>query len=158
MVRWLTFSRINAKLGGTNSLPRSGPVTQMVRAICLLVREKDVDCLYSSIRVASWSSVSGCVVQYYAMFWSHNRSALPGADVGHPGPGVTDRQADTSLFASLLHKSVNAACYRPSICSLTASIDPDATKYISRAFIQHPRQECMDTDKLERMVYVRAEA
>ncbi|VDC05978.1 unnamed protein product [Peniophora sp. CBMAI 1063] len=84
--------KINAKLGGTNSLPRSN-ATQMLHGGYFMVL---------------------------------------GADVGHPGPGVTDR---------------------PSICSLTASMDADATRYISRTFIQSPRQETMDPDKLARRVY-----
>ncbi|KZV75778.1 Piwi-domain-containing protein [Peniophora sp. CONT] len=85
--------KINAKLGGTNSLPLSKHVTDMLHG---------------------------------------GRFMVFGADVGHPGPSVTDR---------------------PSICALTASIDADATRFISRAFIQHPRQETMDPTKLEDMVY-----
>ncbi|KAH9854098.1 Piwi domain-containing protein [Lenzites betulinus] len=46
-----------------------------------------------------------------------------GADVGHPGPGMTSR---------------------PSVTGLVASVDPDITKMTSYANIQRPRQEIIE--------------
>lgn len=52
-----------------------------------------------------------------------------GADVGHPGPGIMNR---------------------PSVTSLVASVDPDATKYTTYASVQAPRVEIIQD--LEQMV------
>jgi len=50
-------------------------------------------------------------------------SMIIGADVGHPAPGVTNR---------------------PSVTSLVASVDVDATRYASFARVQAPRQEIIE--------------
>lgn len=46
--------------------------------------------------------------------------ATIGCDVGHPSPGVTNR---------------------PSIASLVASVDENATRYVADVRVQAPRQE-----------------
>ncbi|KAI0957644.1 hypothetical protein AcW1_005969 [Taiwanofungus camphoratus] len=48
---------------------------------------------------------------------------IVGADVGHPGPGITNR---------------------PSITSLVASVDPNCTRYTAFARVQKPRQEIIE--------------
>jgi eukaryotic translation initiation factor 2C len=58
---------------------------------------------------------------------------VPGADVSHPGPGMTNQ---------------------PSIASLVWSFDKHAMKYAAFSCVQQPRQE--NIDELESMVKVKS--
>lgn len=64
--------------------------------------------------------------------WRVLNRVLSGADVGHPGPGVTSI---------------------PSMTGLVASVNPAVSEFTSSAQVQHPRVEIIQD--LEQMVFVR---
>lgn len=106
-----SFGRINAKLGGVNSLPRSAALEKLVSAPFMVMG------MYRS----------------YLALETHRRLVhpAPGADVGHPAPGMVNQ---------------------PSVASLVYSFDRNAVRYESMMSVQYPRQEKID--ELRKLVYV----
>jgi hypothetical protein len=105
------FGRINAKLGGVNSLPRSGALEKLQSSPFMII-----------------GMCRPCLA-----LETHRRLVhpAPGADVGHPAPGMVNQ---------------------PSVASLVYSFDRYAARYDAMMSVQHPRQEKID--ELRKLVYV----
>ncbi|KAG2061216.1 Piwi-domain-containing protein [Suillus hirtellus] len=102
--------KINAKLGGVNSLPRSGALEKLMSAPFMIM-----------------GMYRPCLA--LETHWRLVHPA-PGADVGHPAPGMINQ---------------------PSVASLVYSFDRYAARYESMMSVQHPRQEKID--ELRKLVY-----
>ncbi|KAG2041475.1 ribonuclease H-like domain-containing protein [Suillus americanus] len=102
--------KINAKLGGVNSLPRSGALEKLMSSPFMVI-----------------GMYRPCLA-----LETHRRLVhpAPGADVGHPAPGMVNQ---------------------PSVASLVYSFDRYAARYEAMMSVQHPRQEKID--ELRKLVY-----